>query len=118
MNNFAPGSVVRVDLDPSKGNEQTKVRPALIVTDTNPLGLVVVLPITNAEKKEGKKLFVPIGDLALAGLSKPSVVDVFQIRCIDPVRIKTTIGKVTPDVMDPVRVALANMLGIDEQHLS
>jgi mRNA interferase MazF len=118
MANFAPGDVVRVDLDPSKGKEQTKIRPALVVSDTNPLGLVVVLPITDADKKEGKKLFVPIVDLKRAGLSKPSVVDVFQIRCIDPVRIKGTMGKVTLDVMNPVRVALANMLGIDEEHVA
>lgn len=118
MVDFAPGDVVRIDLDPSKGKEQQKVRPALVVSDTSPLGLVVVLPITDSEKKEGKKLFVPIADFKKAGLTKSSVVDVFQIRCIDPVRIKVTMGKVGLEVMDPVRIALANMLGIDEKHVA
>ena len=114
---FAPGDVVRVDLDPSRGNEQQKVRPVLVVSDTNPLGLVIVLPITDAGRKTGR-LFVAIGDLPAAGLSKPSVVDVFQIRCIDPVRLKGKLGKVDDDVMNKVRAALADVLGIDEEHVA
>ena len=115
MADLSPGDVVRIDLDPSKGKEQQKVRPALVVSDTNPLGLVVVLPITDAGKKVGR-LFVPIIDLKAAGLSKDSVVDVFQIRCIDPVRLKGKLGTVS-DVMNKVRAALADVLGIDEEHV-
>ncbi len=115
MADFAPGDVVLVSLDPSKGKEQQKTRPCLVVSDTNPLGLVVVLPITDAARKTGR-LFVPVVDLKTAGLSKESVVDVFQIRCIDPVRIQIRLGRVADDVMHPVRCALADVLGIDDVH--
>lgn len=117
MSDFAPGDIVTVSLDPSKGKEQQKTRPCLVVSDTNPLGLVIVLPITDGNKKPGK-LLVPMSDWKTAGLSKASVVDVFQIRCIDPVRIKGGAkGKVGDDVMRLVRIALANVLGIDEEHV-
>ena len=117
MADFGPGDVVRVDLDPSKGNEQQKVRPALVVSDTNPLGLVVVLPITDAGRKTGR-LFVPVVDLKTAGLSKDSVIDDFQILCLDPVRFRGKLGTVGDDVMNKVRASLADVLGIDEEHVA
>jgi len=117
MTDFVPGDVVRVDLDPGKGKEQQKTRPALVVSDTNPLGLVILLPITDTGKKIGR-LFVPVVDLKAAGLSKESVVDVFQIRCIDPVRLKGKLGAVDGGVMNKVRAALADVLGIDDEHVA
>lgn len=117
MTDFVPGDVVRIDLNPSKGKEQQKMRPCLVVSETNPLGLLIVLPITDAGKKKGG-LFVPIVDLKMAGLSKDSVVDCFQIRCIDPVRIKVALGKIDNDVMNKVRATLADILGIDDEHVS
>ena len=113
---FAPGEVVRIALDPSKGSEQQKTRPCLVVSDSSPLGLVVVLPITDGDGKRGR-LFVPIPDIKTAGLTKASVVDCFQIRCIDPTeRAKGTMGTVGDDVMSNVRAVLADVLGIDEEH--
>jgi mRNA interferase MazF len=112
----APGDVVLVALDPSKGREQQKTRPCLVVSKTNPLGLVIVLPVTDGIGKTSK-LFVPIPDLRTAGLAKPSVVDTFQVRCLDPVRFKKSLGSVGDEVLHPVRSALAAVFAIDEEHL-
>jgi mRNA interferase MazF len=109
--------VVEVFLDPTLGDEKGKTRPCLIVeAGASPLNLVIVLPITDAKGKENARTFVPIEDLKKAGLVKASVIDCYQIRTLDGVRIKKVLGEVSKDVMFQVRNRLANFLDIDEAH--
>jgi mRNA interferase MazF len=48
------GSIVWVDLDPTRGREQHGTRPALVVSSTGYLssvrGLVIVLPVTSVDR--------------------------------------------------------------------
>ena len=112
------GDVVYVNLDPAKGAEKNKVRPCLIVeAGTSSLPLVIVLPITEDNGRRGR-LFVQVGDYQKAGLSKPSVVDCYQIRCLDVARLETPVGEVTEDVLEKVRRTLAIILDIGEEHVT
>jgi mRNA interferase MazF len=112
-----PSHVIEVYLDPILGDEKGKTRPCLIVeAGASPLDLVIVLPITDAGGKENARAFVSITDLKKAGLIKASVVDCFQIRTLDAIRIMKILGEVDNKVMFQVRNRLANLLDIDEAH--
>ena len=92
------GSIVRVDLNPTRGSEQRKIRPCLVVEcKASPLSLVLVMPITDAAGKRGKLLFLELDDLRRAGLDKSSVIDIYQIRAIDPIRIIKVLGAVSEE---------------------
>ncbi len=113
-----PGDVVVVKLDPTEGAEKKKTRPCLVLTPTSKLGLATVVPITEARGARSSPIFVTITDYAAAGLGKPSVVDTWQLRCVDgSLRFKQRLGSVTDEVMDEVKQRLAYILGIDEKHL-
>lgn len=119
------GAVVRVALNPTVGDEKKKERFCLVIENGNShLNLIIILPITNDTGKRTSQFYVPISNLKLAGLHKPSVVDCYQIRTISIERLvksKTgvfTVGKVSEDVLFEVRQRLAWLLDIGEEHVS
>jgi len=108
------GNVVWVNLNPAKGNEQRKIWPCLVIeSQASPLSLVIVMPIRDANGKTGKKLFVDIRDLKRAGLEKPSVIDVYQIRAIDPKRITSVMGEVDLTVLNDAKRRFGLLLDLD-----
>lgn len=112
-----PSCVVEICLDPTLGDEKNKIRPCLVVeAGASALDLITVLPITDAKGKENVRAFVDIKDLKKAGLEKASVVDCFQIRTIDGVRVLRILGDVDRDTMFQVSNRLANFLDIDQAH--
>ncbi len=114
----AAGDIVLLNLDPTLGSEMRKSRPCLILeAGLSPLSLVIVLPITEAAGKLGVQLFVPIVDLKQGGLSKPSVIDCYQIRTVTTQRICKILGKVNEFVLFEVKKRLALVLEINEEHL-
>lgn len=117
LSNYKAGDVVEVDLNPTIGDEKNKMRPCLIIEGgLTLLELVIVLPITGAKQKNSP-IFVPIIDLKLAGLKKPSAIDTYQIRAIFTKRVLQKLGTVSKQEMFKVRFNLARILSIDEAHL-
>lgn len=84
-----------IDLDPTKGAEIQKRRPAIIIND-NALGklpLKVIIPIT--DWKEHYKIapwMVKLTPNSLNGLLKDSSADCFQIRSVAQERLIKKIG--------------------------
>lgn len=117
MSNFSVGEVVLIDLEPTKGHEQKKTRPCLVMNVHPKLDLITVFPITDSAGKHGK-VFVEIKDTDTAGLSKSSVIDTYQIRTLSTVRILKQIGKVSDEEIFNCRKSLALIYEIDEEHLS
>lgn len=112
------GDVVLVNLDPTLGSEMRKTRPCLLIeAGGSPLSLVIALPITDNTTPRASPLFVPIADLALAGLTKPSAIDCYQLRTVSLERVARRLGSVGPEVLDTVRSRLAVLLDIGEEHL-
>ena len=112
------GDIVEVDLNPTQGDEINKVRPCLILEGFGHPGLdlVLVAPITSSNlnnKTEG--VFVPIG--GRCGLSKPSAVNIYQMRCIATSRISKKLGHIGAKDFDKIKSRLAIILGISEKHL-
>lgn len=119
------GSVVRVALDPTVGDEKQKERFCLVIEKGNShLSLIIILPITNDNGKRYSQFYVPITNIKEAGLHKPSVIDCYQIRTISIERlIKNkfggfSMGKVDDDVMFSVRQRLSWLLDIGEEHVN
>ena len=112
------GDVVLISLDPTIGSETKKTRPCVLIeAGGSPLALVIALPVTDNTPPRVSPLFVPIEDLPLAGLTKPSVIDCYQVRTVSLERVVRRLGSVAPQTLDAVRSRLAVLLDIGEEHL-
>jgi len=119
------GDIVRVSLDPTVGHEKKKERFCLVIEPGNShLNLIIILPITNDNGKRKSQFYVPISNLKQSGLSKPSVVDCYQIRTISTERLiknqygAFAIGKVDEDILSEIKHRLAWILDIGEEHVN
>ncbi|MFZ1635770.1 MAG: type II toxin-antitoxin system PemK/MazF family toxin, partial [Chitinophagales bacterium] len=79
-----------IDLDPTKGAEIQKKRPAIVVND-NRLGklpLKIIVPITDWKERYGiAPWMIKIEPNTTNGLSKTSAADCFQIRSLSQERL-------------------------------
>ncbi len=109
----ARGEFWLVDFYPTKGREQSGLRPALIVSDDRfnlgPAGLVVVLPVTT--RNRGYLFHIQI-DPAESGLKQTSFIMVDQIRTVSKDRLVRTLGNTAADRIDEVEDALRMLLAI------
>lgn len=119
------GSVVKVALDPTVGDEKQKERFCIVIEKGNShLNLIIILPITNDNGNRFSQFYVPITNLKEAGLNKPSVIDCYQIRTISIERLIRnkfggfSMGKVEEDVLFMVRQRLSWLLDIGEEHVN
>lgn len=110
------GEVWLVDLEPTRGAEIRKTRPALIIQ--NDIGnrfspLTIVAPISS-------KFSLPIYPVQTrvnareGGLSEDSVILFNQIRSIDKSRLVKRIGRLTSITMQSVDVAIRISLGLTD----
>jgi mRNA interferase MazF len=107
------GDIFTVDLEPVRGSEQGKVRPALIIQ--NDIGnqyspTVIVAAITSGERVRfdvNVAVKSPEG-----GLTKDSIVLLNQIRTIDRSRLSRYWGRLGANTMDQVDEALKISLGL------
>lgn len=115
---YEAGEVVLVDLSPTIGAEKDKVRPCAVLEGSgSKIGLCIVVPITNNDTGNRKSpIFVPVIDQQKAGLSKPSVVDTYQIRALDKIRIRKRLGHLDEKTYANVLKNLALIIGIDRSH--
>jgi mRNA interferase MazF len=112
------GDIVLVDLDPTRGAEKKKTRPCIVVeAQASALGLFLAVPITD-DKHQKSPLFVKIKRWKEYGLTKPSVIDVYQVRSLDSSRILNILGKVSDEILNEIRKIFAILFAIEEQHLN
>jgi mRNA interferase MazF len=117
LSNFSVGEVLLLDLDPTKGHEQKKTRPCMVINVHPRLDLITVFPITDAAGKSGK-VFVEIKDIKSAGLTKQSVIDTYQIRTLSTGRVIKKMGAVSENEISECRKCIALIYKIDEDHLN
>lgn len=90
------GEVWRVDLEPVRGHEQGRVRPALILSNNvvnhGPSGLVTVVPMTTKARplRSFLKVEPPEG-----GVQKTSYIICDQVRTISAERLGRRFGSVS-----------------------
>lgn len=105
------GDLVWVDLRPTRGREQSGVRPVVVLTDREfhrRNRTAIVCPITSNTSPWPTKVMLP------EGLAASGAILVDQIRALDrPARGFRAIGRLPDQVLNEVRGLLAALLGID-----
>lgn len=104
-----------VDLDPTKGAEIQKKRPAIIVNDDRlgKLPLKVIVPIT--DWKDHYKVapwMVKIEPNKTNGLSKDSSADCFQVRSLSQERLTKKLGTIDNTTLQDIKKALKKVFDI------
>jgi mRNA interferase MazF len=109
------GEIWQIDLDPTKGSEMRKTRPAVIVNDDTlgKLPLKVVVPLTDwKDRYFSVPWMVQVRPSRTNGLSKDSAADCFQVRSISEERFVRKLGRLTARESKDIRSALAKVLSI------
>lgn len=104
-----------IDLEPSKGAEIRKTRPAIIINDNRmgKLPLKIIVPITEwKDHYENAPWMVKILHEETTGLSKLSAADCFQIRSISEERLVEKIGFINHQLLLEIKIAIDIVLGI------
>lgn len=106
------GEVRLVDLDPVRGSEANKLRPAVIVSNeaANSTvarlghGVLTVVPITSSvERVYPFQVLLPVG---AGGLPQDSKAQAEQIRAIDAERVGQLLGRLSGELMGILDAAL------------
>lgn len=107
------GEIWRVDLDPVRGHEQGRVRPALVVSNNilnhGASGLVTIVPITT--KSRPIRSFLRI-DPPEGGLQKPSFIICDQVRTLSMDRLGKRFGTVATTTLSEVERRLKFLLDL------
>ncbi len=116
MVNIKRGNVILCDLNPVVGTEQAGIRPVVIIQIDRANTVsphTIIAPFTSKIRRAllPSHVFVPCG---VGGLTQDSVILCEQIRVIDKSRIIKVIGLLNEDYMMQLKVALFNILGLDE----
>ena len=107
-----------VDLDPVRGSESNKTRPAVIVSNDGAnavatrlhRGVVTIVPITsNVSRVYPFQVLLPAAD---CGLKVDSKAQAEQVRSVSVERIGRRAGHVPPRVMARIEAALRVHLGL------
>lgn len=109
------GEIYLVELDPTRGHEIQKTRPAVIIQNDvsnqySPIAIVAALSSQFADPPYPRE--VPISPGGKTGLSEPSAAILNQIRSIDRVRLVKRIGQVDAPTMRRIDRALKISLGL------
>lgn len=104
-----------VNLDPTKGAEISKRRPAVIVNDDTVglLPLRVIVPITNwSVRYEVADWMVKISPDNKNNLTKESAIDCFQIKSLSVDRLERKIGVIADEYYEKLKIALKHVLNL------
>jgi mRNA interferase MazF len=103
------GDLVWINFDPQAGREQTKNRPALVMTGSDfnsATGLLVVCPVTRTERPWRTRV-------ALAGTATSGFVMIEQLKSIDwRARGAAFIERVPTPLFNDVKSRIATMLDL------
>jgi len=104
------GDIILVNLNPQKNNEAGKVRPCVVVSDSDVneiLDLITIVPCTTNLLGEGLfRIPLPLRD----GLEKESEVMVEQIRGVSKKRILNSLSTVDKKEMQKIKEGLKALL--------
>jgi mRNA interferase MazF len=112
------GEIVWVDLEPVRGVEADKVRPAILVSNDGAnqvaqqlgRGVVTVVPVTsNVNRVHPFQVLLPA---MRCGLRRTSKAQAEQIRSVSVDRIGDVAGRVPPDLMSDLDAAIGLHLGL------
>lgn len=104
-----------IDLDPTKGAEIQKKRPAIILNDDRlgKLPLKVIVPVTDwKDRYDIAPWMVKIEPSITNGLSKISCADCFQIRSLSQERLIRKLGYIDGNTLKEIKEAVRKVLDL------
>jgi len=107
------GEIWHVNLDPTLGAEIKKQRPVVVVNSDaiGKLPIKLVAPVTGWNSKFTQNIWhVRIDPAKTNGLSKPSAIDVPQLRGVDVQRFIRPVGRVSSIQMEEITAAVAAVI--------
>ncbi|MFJ8980079.1 type II toxin-antitoxin system PemK/MazF family toxin [Streptomyces sp. NPDC102282] len=112
------GDIHLVDLEPARGSEANKVRPAVIVSnnaanlsvESHARGVVTVVPLTSNTARV--LTFQALLRAAESGLSRDSKVQCEQVRAVSLDRVLNRVGTVPRQRMSEIDAALRRHLAL------
>lgn len=108
------GEIWLVNFDPSIGDEQMKIRPAVVVSVSSAgrLALRIVVPVTTWQARfERVPWFVKLPATRRNGLDAESGADTFQVKSVSVERFHTRLGEVATDQLDEIAAGVALCVG-------
>jgi mRNA interferase MazF len=103
------GEIWRVDLEPTRGDEMRKIRPAVVISTeaVGKLRLRIIVPITDWKDRYAAFPWMVFLDVdPLSGLAKPSAADAFQIRSVSLDRMIERLGVLPDEALDAITAAI------------
>lgn len=108
------GDVYRVRLDPTEGREIRKTRPAVVVSNRAACrfdSVIQIVPITRLPQRELRPYESAVSS-ETSGVAKPSRAVANQIRTVGRHRFGKRVGRLTPDELGLLDLALLIQLGL------
>ena len=109
------GEIVRVDFSPTRGSEQSGIRPALVISPEiiNRGEIIIVAPITskNTDRIFPWETLLEAGD---GGLTLQSKVMFRHIRSVTTDRLSGSYGSVSRETLHEIETALKIAVGLDK----
>lgn len=105
------GEIRWADLDPTRGHEQSGLRPILILSQdvfNERSGTVITVALTSQPQRSGFPLTLEIKS---ARLPKKSWIKISQIRTLSVERIGKVIGRASPEELAQVVEGLTEIIG-------
>ncbi|WP_076790205.1 type II toxin-antitoxin system PemK/MazF family toxin [Chlorobium sp. KB01] len=105
------GEIRWADLNPTRGNEQSGLRPVLVLSHdvfNDRSGTVIAVALTSQQQKAGFPLTLPIES---AALPKKSWVKISQIKTLSAERIGSKIGTISAEEMLRVVEGVNEIIG-------
>ncbi|EAT59604.1 type II toxin-antitoxin system PemK/MazF family toxin [Chlorobium ferrooxidans] len=105
------GEIRWADLNPTRGNEQSGLRPVLVLSHdvfNDRSGTVIAVALTSQPQKAGFPLTLPIES---AALPKKSWIKISQIRTLSEERIGSKIGTISAEEMLRVVEGVNEIIG-------
>ena len=96
------GDIRWADLNPTRGHEQTGLRPVLILSHdvfNERSGTVIAVALTSQQPRAGFPLTL---DISASALTKPSWAKISQIRTLAVERIGKRLGRAAPEYIPKV----------------
>ena len=107
------GEIWKVNFDPTVGTEIRKTRPAIVISSdaVGILPIKLVAPITDWKPHFSPNVWhVRIDPDTPNGLTKPSAVDVLQLRGMDTQRFIQRLGELAADKIEEIVLAIGAVI--------
>jgi mRNA interferase MazF len=105
------GDIFWADLNPTRGREQSGMRPVVIISQdvfNERSGTVIAMALTSQPQRAGFPLTLELTNI---DLPKQSWVKIGQIRTLSTERLEQKIGQVTPEVLVQLVEGLNEIVG-------